>query len=255
MRHLACWSLLALTSSCRLTIDESKVLDLTYELSEETIYWPTAEGFKLERVAYGIGENGKWYAANNFSAAEHGGTHLDAPIHFAAGQVTMEKIPIGRFIGPARVIDIRTYCEHDSNYQLAPTDIQKHEALHGHIEPGSVVLVLTGFGKFYPRLREYLGSDRRGVVEGLSFPGISEAAARVLVERRVDMVGLDTASIDHGPTTDFPAHRVFAAAGVPGLENIAHLEKLPPTGATIIALPMKIKDGTGGPCRVIAILP
>lgn len=255
MRQLVWIPLLAITSSCRLAIDESKVLDLTHEFSEETVYWPTAESFKLERVAYGIGENGKWYAANNYSAAEHGGTHLDAPIHFAAEQDTTEKIPIGRFIGPARVIDIRMPCEHESNYLLTPEDIHKHESAHGLIEPGSVVLVLTGFGKFYPHAREYLGSDRRGVAEGLSFPGIGAEAARVLVERRIDLVGLDTASIDHGPTADFPAHRVFAAAGIPGVENIAHLEKLPPAGATIIALPMKIKDGTGGPCRVIAILP
>ena len=230
------------------TIDESKVIDLTYEFSEETVYWPTAQSFKLERVAYGIGENGKWYAANNFSAAEHGGTHLDAPIHFAEGQDTTEKIQVSRFIGPARVIDIRTFCEHDSNYQLTPTDIEKHEAIHGPIEPGSVVLVLTGFGKYYPDAQDYIGSERRGVAEGLSFPGIHETAARLLVERRIDLVGLDTASIDHGPTAEFPAHRVFAEAGVPGLENVAHLEKLPPRGATLIALPMKIKDGTGGPC-------
>lgn len=255
MRNLAWTSLGALLCSCGLTIDESKVVDLTYALSEETVYWPTAEGFKLERVAYGRDEDGNWYAANNFSAAEHGGTHIDAPIHFAEDRPTAEKIPIQRLVGPVRVIDIREQCARNRDYRLSPEDIEKHEARYGQIRPGTIVLVHTGFGQFYPRAKQYLGSDRRGVAEGLSFPGISANAARLLVHRQIDLVGLDTASIDHGPTKDFPAHRVFAAASIPGLENIAHLESLPPTGAILIALPMKIKGGTGGPCRVIAILP
>ncbi len=255
MRNPAWICLGAVVCSCQLTIDESKVLDLTYAFSEETVYWPTAEGFKLERVAYGYGENGKWYAANNFSAAEHGGTHIDAPIHFAEGRQTAENIPLERLMGPVRVIDIRRQCAENKSYRLSPDDIEVHERRHGNIQTGSVVLVHTGFGKFYPHAKEYLGSDKRGVAEDLSFPGIGESAARVLVQRQVDLVGLDTASLDHGPDANFSAHRVFAAANIPGLENVAQLEKLPPTGATLIALPMKIKGGTGGPCRVIAILP
>jgi kynurenine formamidase len=248
---------LSLVAGCCVAppIDESKVVDLTHSFNSSTVYWPTATQFELKQVAHGHDAHGRWYAANDFSASEHGGTHIDAPIHFAPGGATTERIPLTQLIAPARVIDVRLECAADRNYLLSPEDIRRHELLHGRIPAGAAVLVLTGHGAFYPRVIDYLGSDRRGSAEGLHFPGISAAAAQVLVERKVDLVGLDTASLDHGPSRDFAAHRVFAAADIPGLENLANLERLPPAGATIIALPMKIERGTGGPCRVMALLP
>ena len=238
-----------------LIVDESKVIDLTHPFDERTIYWPTAQRFELDRVAWGKNQAGWWYASNDFCASEHGGTHLDAPIHFAEGRWATAEIPIDRLLGPLRVIDVREQCRRDRNYLLSPSDIARHEARHGRIEPGTVVLIHTGFGRYYPDPKRYLGSEVRGRVEGLSFPGIGVAAAEILVERRIDMVGLDSASLDHGPSADFAAHRVLNGANIPGLENVANLEKLPATGATLIALPMKIAGGSGGPCRIIAILP
>lgn len=158
-------------------------------------------------------------------------------------------------MGPARVIDITDRVGPDRDYRLAPVDIARHESEHGRITPGTVVIVRTGFASRYPSLDAYLGSAERGTAAGLSFPGIGADAARVLVERGIDMVGLDTASLDYGPSKDFAAHRIFAGANVPGLENLTNLDRLPATGAYIIAMPMKIAGGTGGPCRVIAILP
>lgn len=243
-------------SGCRSQpIDEDRLIDLSHPFGEDTVYWPTASGFQLERVAYGPDEAGDWYAASEFRASEHGGTHLDAPIHFAEGRHHTDEIPLARLVAPVRVIDVRAACAADSDYALQPADVRAHEERHGRIEPGSAVLVLTGFGARYPRLEEYLGSAVRGRVEGLSFPGIGGEAAELLVERDIDLVGLDTASIDPGNSTRFEAHRVLAAANVPGLENLARLDELPPVGATLIALPMKIAGGTGGPCRVIALLP
>ncbi len=236
-------------------LDEAKVIDLTHVFNERTIYWPTARQFDLTVVARGLNDQGRWYASNDYCASEHGGTHMDAPVHFAEGKRSTEQIPLRQMIGPARVIDIRDKCAANADYLLAPEDIEGHEARYGPIHAGNVVLVHTGFGKFYPDARRYLGSDVRGQVEGLHFPGIGAAAARLLVERQVDMVGLDTASLDHGPSRDFVAHRVLNGANIPGLENVAHLEELPPTGALLIALPMKIEGGTGGPCRIIAVLP
>ncbi|MEE9297357.1 MAG: cyclase family protein [Phycisphaerae bacterium] len=255
MRHALVF--IALLSGCaaRWALDESKVIDLTHPFNEQTIYWPTARRFELTQVAYGLNEVGQWYASNDFCASEHGGTHLDAPIHFAAGRRATADIPITQLIGPLRVIDVRAQCEGDRNYQLAPEDIQRHERRYGPIDPGTIVLIRTGFGRYYPDAKAYLGSDVRGVAGDLSFPGIGEAAARALVSRRVDLVGLDTASLDHGPSIDFESHRVLNGANIPGLENVANLDKLPPRGATLIALPMKIDGGTGGPCRIIAILP
>jgi kynurenine formamidase len=235
--------------------DESRLIDLTYAFDENSVYWPTANRFERTEVAYGYTEGGYWYASNDFSASEHGGTHMDAPIHFAEGMHTSDQVPLTQLTGPARVIDVRAHVQNDPDYLLAPSDIEAHEAAYGPIEPGDVVLVWTGFGERYPDARTYLGSDVRGVVEDLHFPGIGEAAAILLVERGVDMVGLDTASLDHGPSQDFMAHQVLNGANIPGLENVANLDQLPPTGATIIALPMKIRGGSGGPCRIVALLP
>lgn len=256
MRCLGTALLLALAGCASSTvIDESKIVDLTWSFDENTVYWPTADRFRLERVAWGPNEDGDWYASNNYSASEHGGTHLDAPIHFHPDRLTTAEIPIQQLVGPVHVIDITRQCGTDSTYLLQPSDLERHESQYGPIRPGDIVLIHTGFGRYYPDLQRYLGSEVRGRVEGLRFPGIGEAAAHALVDRKIAMVGLDTASLDHGPSTHFDAHRVLCAADIPGLENVAHLERLPPTGATLIALPMKIAGGTGGPCRIIAILP
>ena len=236
-------------------LDERTVIDLSHAFSDNSIYWPTANRFTLTRVAWGPNAVGDWYASNDFAASEHGGTHLDAPIHFAEGRRTTEQIPLKQLMGPARVIDVSAAADADRNYMLTPEDIAAHEARCGTIPPGAVVLVHTGFGRFYGDARAYLGSDVRGVIKGLSFPGISEAAAGVLVDREIDMVGIDTASLDNGLSRRFRAHRVLSEANIPGLENVANLEQVPETGATIVALPMKIEGGTGGPCRIIAILP
>ena len=247
--------LLLLVSGCRSGLDESKIIDLTHPFNDRTIYWPTASRFELTKVAYGRDKEGHWYASNDFCASEHGGTHLDAPIHFAEGRWSTAEIPMAKLIGPARVIDVRKQCAADSNYLLSPVDIRRHESKHGLIRPDTIVLIHTGFGQYYPDAARYLGSERRGIVEGLRFPGIGKAAAELLVKRRIDLVGLDTASLDHGPSKDFIAHRVLNEANIPGLENVANLDRLPPKGATVIALPIKIEEGTGGPCRIIGILP
>ena len=248
--------LVVLCAGCKsAAIDEKKLVDLTYSFNDQTVYWPTAKQFHLERVAFGPNQQGKWYATNDYSASEHGGTHLDAPIHFAEERRTVEKIPLSQLIGPVRVIDIHMACIRDPDYLLLPADIFFHESRFGRLEPGTIVLIRTGFGQYYPDPLKYLGSDERGIADDLHFPGISREAAQLLVDRRVDLVGIDTASIDHGPSKDFAAHRVLSRANIPALENVANLGRLPEEGATLIALPMKIEGGSGGPCRVVAILP
>jgi kynurenine formamidase len=250
-------SLAAVLAACVAapTVDESKLIDLTWEFDQNTIYWPTAQRFELERVSHGHDDAGRWYASNDFTASEHGGTHLDAPVHFAEGGRTTADIPIEQCVGPARVIDVRSACDADRDYRVAPEDIERHELEHGPIPPGAIVLVHTGWGRYWPDEQLYLGSAVRGPGVELHFPGLSAAAAEVLVERGIDLVGIDTASLDHGPSTEFGAHRVLGAANLPGLENVAHLERLPPAGATVFALPMKIAAGTGGPVRIVALLP
>lgn len=237
-------------------LDESKIIDLTYSFDEKTVYWPTAKPFRLERDSWGKSSDGDWYASASYMASEHGGTHLDSPIHFAEGKSTADEIPIGRLIAPAAVIDISKACAANRDYLLSVADIKGWERRHGRIADGAIVLVRTGWGRFWPDRKNYLGSDAPGDTANLHFPGISREAAEFLArERRIDGVGIDTASLDFGQSKDFIAHRILNGANIYGLENVANLERVPEVGATLIALPMKIKGGSGGPVRIIALLP
>ncbi len=243
-------------SRTAVVINPARVVDLTYEFGPDTIYWPTGESFRLERVAWGKTAEGYWYAANNLCLAEHGGTHMDAPIHFAEGGWSAEAVPLSSLIGPAAVIDVRAAAAANPDYEVQVADILEWERAHGRLPNGAIVAIFTGWGRFWGNKRAYLGSDVKGDVRNLHFPGFSAAAAEFLVrEREIAAVAIDTASIDPGASREFLAHRIFNGANKPALENVANLHLLPPSGATIIALPMKIRGGTGGPARIIAILP
>jgi kynurenine formamidase len=236
-------------------LDETKLVDLTHAFDEKTVNWPTAKPFVWTRDAWGATPGGYWYASASFQASEHLGTHIDSPIHFSEGKATTDTLPLERLVGPAVLIDISRACSADANYQLSPADLEAWEKINGRIPNGAIVLVRTGWSKFWPDRVRYMGTAAAGDVRNLRFPGISPEAARLLVGRQVDGVGIDTASLDHGPSTTFLTHRILNGAGIYGLENVANLDRLPAVGATVIALPMKIRNGTGGPVRIVAILP
>lgn len=236
-------------------IDTSRVVDMSYPYDENTIYWPNAEGFRHEKDQWATNDAGYWYAAGDFASAEHGGTHLDSPIHFAEGMETVDEIPVSRLIGPAAVIDVSERASEDRDYRVSAGDIAAWETANGPLTPETIVIVRTGWGDRWPNRLEYMGSDTAGDTANLHFPGIAADAAELLVERNVNGVGIDTASIDHGPSTDFIAHQILNGAGIYALENVANVGLLPATGATLVALPMKIREGTGAPTRIIAILP
>ncbi len=236
-------------------IDTSKAIDLTYDYDEKTIYWPTAKPFEFQRESWGMSAGGYWYSAGRYSASEHGGTHLDSPIHFGKGQASAEQIPLSKLIAPAVVVDITKACAANHDYRLTAADLKKWEKENGAIPAGSIAMVRTGWGRYWHDKKAYLGTDRPGDTANLRFPGIARDAALLLVERRVAGVGIDTASMDYGQSKDFITHQALNGAGIYGLENIANLEKVPVKGATLIALPMKIKGGSGGPVRIVALLP
>jgi kynurenine formamidase len=243
-------------STQRPAIDPAKVIDLSHPFGPDTIYWPTAQPFELRRVAYGRTPQGYFYAANNISMAEHGGTHMDAPIHFAEGKRTSDQVPLSNCIGPAAVIDVSAKCADNPDYELTTGDVQNWESRHGKIPRGAIVVMHTGYSHRWPDKKSYLGTDEPLDVANLRFPGFSKSAVEFLVNQRdIAAVAIDTASIDPGRSKDFVAHQVLNAADKPAFENLAHTADLPPTGATIIALPLNIRDGTGGPARVIAVLP
>jgi kynurenine formamidase len=253
---LAVMTLVAAVPVAALDLDPARLVDLTHPFDSRTIYWPTARPFTLEPVDHGRTEGGWWYAANNFCAAEHGGTHLDAPIHFGEGRWTADEVPLDRLVGPAVVVDISARAAVDPDALLGRADLAAFEARTGRIPDGAVVLVRTGWDHFWDDRARYLGSAVPGDTTHLHFPGVDPAAARWLtVARRIRSVGIDTASIDRGRSMDFGAHRAFANANTPIFENLTGLAALPPRGAAFIGLPMKIGGGSGGPLRAVALLP
>lgn len=235
-----------------------EVVDLSHAFGADTVFWPTAEPFSLETVSDGVTDAGYYYAANNFRSAEHGGTHLDAPVHFARGRHTVERIPLDRLIGEAVVIDVTGRSSADSDYQVTVEDIQRAERDGGAIPDGAILLVRTGFSRRWPDAAQYLGTAARGdaAVAALHFPGIHPDAARWLVANRaIAAVGIDTASIDYGQSTQFETHRILFERDIPAFENLTSLERLPARGALVVALPMKIAGGSGAPLRAVAFLP
>jgi kynurenine formamidase len=237
---------------------EGRIVDLTHPFDESTIYWPTEEGFVLEHGSAGMTERGYYYEAHRFRGAEHGGTHIDAPVHFAHGRRSVDAIPVEQLVGPAVVIDVSEKCAADPDAQIEIEDLRAFEARHGALPDGVILLLHTGFGRRWPDRSAYLGTAERGpaAVAKLHFPGLHPEAARWLArQRRVGAVGIDTASIDFGKSVAFETHRALFEAEIPALENLALLDALPPTGAFVIALPMKIAGGSGAPLRVVALLP
>ena len=234
-----------------------RMVDLTHAYGGDTLYWPTdTTGFRLETLAEGQTPGGYFYAAKQFATAEHGGTHLDAPFHFAQGGATTESIPLERLILPGIVLDVTESAAADPDYLVAPDDVLAWEQSYGRVPKGSAVLIRTGWAARWPDALSYLGDNTPGETRNLHFPGIGEAAARLLVEERgVGLLGIDTASVDYGQSTDFIVHRIGAAANVPNLENVADLSTLPPAGFLLAALPMKIEGGTGAPARIVALIP
>jgi kynurenine formamidase len=251
--------ILSLTSAGTAPPDftSGRIVDLSHPFDADAVYWPTAEGFKLEKDFEGVTEKGFYYAANKFSTAEHGGTHIDAPVHFAKGRYTVDEIPLEQLVGEGLVVDVAKQSEGNRDYQVTADDFLRWEKANGRIPAGAIVILRTGYAKFWPDRKRYMGTDERGAdaVPKLHFPGLHPDAARWLTSNRsVKAVGLDTPSIDYGQSTLFESHRVLFDKNVPAFENLDNLDQLPVKNFTVVALPMKIKGGSGGPLRAIAIL-
>jgi kynurenine formamidase len=260
MRAVAVLAIAALLLGCRSdppAFSNGRIVDLTWAFGEETIYWPTEEGFAHEREFAGRTDAGYYYSAYRFRSAEHGGTHVDAPVHFNEQGRSLDEIPVEDLVGPGIVVDVSAACARDRDHRVSVAELEAWEDRFGRMPDRAIVLLRTGFGRFWPDRTRYMGTDQRGGegVDALRFPGLHAEAARWLVEMRsVRAVGLDTPSIDHGPSKDFASHRVLAGAQVPIFENVANLERLPARGFQVIALPMKIRAGSGGPLRIVAFL-
>ena len=233
-------------------------IDLSHDFGEDTIYWVTAEPFKRTTVAEGVTDKGYFYSAYNFSGAEHGGTHLDAPVHFGEGKRTADQIELSQLVGPAVKIDVSAKASADRDYLITSDDIKAWEAANGKIPEWSIILLQTGFASRWPDKKAYLGTDQKGpdAVKDLHFPGLHPDAAKWLIEnRKFKAIGIDTASIDYGQSTDFQTHVALMTNNIPAFENVGDMSRLPEKGFHVVAFPMKIKGGSGGPLRIAALLP
>lgn len=245
------------TAPQTLDLSRLELVDLSHAYSPETLYWPTSpSAFELTPLAVGLTPGGFFYSAYAFATPEHGGTHLDAPVHFAEGAAPVERVPLERLVGPAVVLDVTTQAAADPDYRLTAADVEAFERAHGTVPAGTIVLLRTGWSARWGDRKAYFGDDTPGDATRLHFPAFGEDAARLLVEQRdVAALGVDSPSVDHGPSQDFAVHRVGAARGVPNFENLTDLDRLPPTGAIVFALPMKIEGGSGAPLRAVALVP
>lgn len=265
MKNLIVLVNLILLVSCNQTgPDAAKILaggrwiDLTWNFEESTVYWPTNVPFKHDTVFYGINDKGYFYSSFRYSAEEHGGTHFDAPLHFARGGRSIEQIPVEELTGPAVVVDVSAESAGDRDYLVTTQVLQEWEKQHGKIPEQSIVLLHTGFGKFWGDPEKYTGTLKTGSegVAELHFPGLGPDAAKWLVnERKIKAVGIDTPSIDFGQSKDFLTHRTLCGSNVTAYENIANLGQLPATGSYLVAAPMKIRGGSGSPLRLLAWIP
>jgi kynurenine formamidase len=235
-------------------VQNEKWIDLTHPFSEKTLYWPNnPKGFTRDTLFEGITEKGYYYSSFDFYAPEHGGTHLDAPVHFAKGKMTVDQLALDQLTGDAVVIDVSAKAEADPDYQITVDDVTNWEAKNERIDDNTIFH--TGYGKRYPDALSYFGTDIKGeeAIPFLHFPGIHPHLADWLVKnRKVKAVGLDTPSIDYGQSTDFQTHRILLGENIPAFENVANLHLLPPVNVYVIALPMLLKDGSGAPLRIIA---
>lgn len=255
---VACAAFLRPDASNAFDVSRYRLVDLTHAYDSRTLYWPSSPPteFELEQLAFGETPRGWFYAANRFCTPEHGGTHLDAPIHFHRTGQTADQLALEKLVAPGVRIDVRALAAKDRNYRLTREDVLAFEKRNGRIPRGTIVLLQTGWSRYWPDREAYFGDASPDDASRLEFPSYGLEAARLLVEERgVAMLGVDTASIDYGRSRDFEVHRIAAAGNAGGLENLTNLDGLPESGFVVLALPMKIAGGSGGPVRVIALVP
>lgn len=258
MRYLQIF-VIVIIFSCQtkpVSLEGAEWVDLTHSFDSTTLYWPNnVKGFEHPVDFEGISPAGFYYSSFALSTPEHGGTHLDAPKHFAENRLAADEIPLSSLTGMAIVIDISAKALANRDYLLSVEDVQDWEKKNGQIEPNTIVLVKTGYSKSYPDRLKYFGTEKKGMeaIPELHFPGIDPTTVSWLIKNRnIKAMGLDTPSLDRGQSKNFEAHQVLLGENKPGFENLTNLDLLPAKGIYVVALPMKIAKGSGGPLRIIA---
>lgn len=260
--RIVAFSLLVIMAACQqpsAPVKEPKEIswiDLTYTYDSSTLYWPNnVKSFEHSTEAEGKTDLGYYYSSYSICTPEHGGTHLDAPIHFAENKLTVDQLPLSSVTGNAVVVDVSANALANRDYLVQIADIEKWEKENGRLPDNCIILFRTGYGKFYPDRQQYFGTSKKGAeaIPELHFPGIApETTEWLLSKRNIKALGLDTPSMDYGQSKDFKTHQLLLAQNKPGFENVANLDKLPSKGIYVVALPMKVGKGSGAPLRIIA---
>jgi kynurenine formamidase len=242
------------TALARFAQSSVRVIDLSYAINPHLPPWPgdkkTFEAFPnatIERDGY---------FTRSFWMLEHYGTHLDAPAHFPPGKTTVDEIPAQKLIGPCVLLDVskenRRANSGEADYRLPVSRVKEWESRHGSIPQGAIVLLRTGCSARWTNADNYKGMDAAG---SMHFPGFSVEAAQYLISKRISGIGADAMSVDAGDSNDYAVHTLALGSDLYQIENLSDLSGVPESGALLIVAPIKLEGGSGGPCRVFAILP
>lgn len=224
------------------------VLDLTHVLGTQFPLFPGAAPFRIQQA---VSHDKDGYYGNILTYWEHSGTHMDAPVHFAPNGLFVDQLKVENLVVPAVVINITEKVRRDPDAVVTPDDIRAWERRYGRIPDNAAVLMASGWGARAGSVEAFRNADSSGVMH---FPGFGkEAIDFLLTERRIAGIGVDTLSLDHGPSTTFAVHYTLLPTNRWGLENLANLELIPPSGATLFVGAPKIAAGSGGPTRVMAV--
>lgn len=229
-----------------------EIVDLSHPLDDQSPCWPEGNGPSPFHARTAATYDHDGYFARSLEMPEHFGTHMDAPAHFDPKGLTLDQIPPDRFLRPAIVVDVSEAVKTNPDYRVTVDDLKAWEKAHGQMPTGCIVFFRTGWSTRWPSQKNYMNQDAQGV---LHFPGLGIEAARYLLDRAHPVaIGIDTGSIDYGPSKTFETHHLTMSAGLYHLENVANLEQLPATGAYVVALPMNLRGGSGSPTRVLALV-
>jgi kynurenine formamidase len=223
-------------------------VDLTHTMSPDFPTFFGVPGIELQKQ-FDFKKDG--FNLNWWRIIEHAGTHIDAPIHFSESGDTVEKLAVETLVAPLAVVDVRPHAAKNPDYLVSRQDLADWEKKYRKLPERCCVAMLSGWAQHVGD-----GAKYTGTVDGtFHFPGFSAAAAEWLMKDR-SVVGLasDTLSLDHGPSKDFKVHRLWLPSGRWGLENVANLDKVPAAGATLVVGAAKVRNATGGPARLIALV-
>ncbi|CAH1258014.1 Hypp1945 [Branchiostoma lanceolatum] len=237
-------------------LGQSRLIDLTWTLRGGIPVYPFYPPYNFTIVNRGDQAGGYYLESNEIFMNEHTGTHIDAPAHFAPGAWRLDQIPLGHLTGPGVMIDVREKIGDNTDYAVTQQDLQGWEREYGRIPDGAIIMLRSGWGEQFwgQGPAAYLGSAQKDA-SLLHSPGLHPDAAQWLVDNRyVKVIGFDTISADTGDSTTYPAHKILLPNNIIIIENVGHLNKMPPTGSTVYAMPIKIGDGSGAPSRVFAII-